>query len=151
MDTTHVLAEVEATSITAPNSDFPKAMRYWRLVRRMSQMELALEADVSTRHISFLETGRARPSRAMILQLADALIMPRPAHNSLLQQAGYANSYPMTPLDSHLIAPLRDALASMMDKHNPWSAIFCDKHWRVIKSNQGAATLLDALRSRGRK
>lgn len=133
-------------SIATPQSDFPEALRHWRLVRRMSQMELALEAGVSTRHISFLETGRARPSRAMVLQLADALMMPRPAHNSLLQQAGYANSYPMTPLDSHLIAPMRDALASMMDKHSPWPAILCDKHWNVIKSNPSAATLLDALR-----
>jgi transcriptional regulator with XRE-family HTH domain len=146
MDTTHLLAEVGTMSITAPHSDFPEALRHWRLVRRMSQMELALEAGVSTRHISFLETGRARPSRAMVLQLADALMMPRPAHNSLLQQAGYANSYPMTPLDSHLIAPLRDALASMMDRHSPWPAILCDKHWNVIKSNTSASALLEMMR-----
>lgn len=126
--------------------DFPEALRHWRLVRRMSQMELALEAGVSTRHISFLETGRAKPSRAMVLQLADALLMPRGAHNSLLQQAGFSNSYPMTPLDSDLIAPLHDALTSMMDKHSPWPAILCDKHWNVIKSNPSADALLSVLR-----
>ena len=128
------------------DQDFPEALRHWRLVRRMSQLELGLEAGVSTRHISFLETGRAKPSRAMVLQLADALMMPRGAHNSLLQQAGFANAYPMTPLDSDLIAPLHDALASMMDKHNPWPAILCDKYWNVIKANPSADILLTALR-----
>jgi transcriptional regulator with XRE-family HTH domain len=146
MDIMCLMNDAATMSITTSNPDFPEALRHWRLVRRMSQMELALEAGVSTRHVSFLETGRAKPSREMVLQLADALMMPRSAHNSLLQQAGFSNSYPMTPLDSDLLAPLHDALAAMMDKHSPWPAILCDKHWNVIKSNVSADTLLTELR-----
>lgn len=109
-------------------------------------MELALEAGVSTRHVSFLETGRAKPSRAMVLQLADALMMPRSAHNALLQQAGFTHLYPTTPLESELIAPLQNALSLMMEKHSPWPAILCDRHWNIIRANPTADTLISALR-----
>ncbi len=126
---------------------FGQALRHWRNVRRFSQLELALEADVSSRHLSFLESGRAKPSREMVLQLADALMLPRGTRNGLLAQAGFASAFPSTPLESSQIAPLLQALLSMMDKHAPYPAMLCDSHWNVLQANPSAQALLAPFHS----
>ena len=126
---------------------FGQALRHWRDVRRFSQLELALEADVSARHISFLESGRAKPSREMVLQLADALMLPRGTRNALLAQAGFSNAFPSTPLESGQIAPLMHALLSMMDKHAPYPAMLCDSHWNVLQASPSARALLAPFHS----
>ena len=138
----------KSESSVAPHQDgFGSALRFWRGVRRMSQLDLALEAAVSARHISFLESGRAAPSRAMVLQLAEALLLQRVTRNQLLTLAGFATTYPATPLESEALAPLRAALQDMMDKHAPWPAMLCDRHWNVLRANPAAEGLLSSLGS----
>lgn len=128
-----------------PADSFAATLRRFRAARHMSQMDLALECEVSTRHLSFLETGRAQPSREMVLQLADGLTLPRPARNGLLQAAGFAALYPTSPLDSEVLGPFREILAEMMARHAPNPALLCDRHWNVLQTNPSADALLGAL------
>ena len=128
---------------------FPATLRAWRVARGMSQFELAETVGVSTRHLSFLETGRARPSRDMALALAEGLMAPRAARNAMLLQAGYAPHYPATPLEAEALAPLRAILAQMMDRHAPYPAMLCDRHWTIQDANAPAHALLSALNQGG--
>jgi len=128
-----------------PEDDFPEALRRWRRLKHMSQLELSLSSGVSARHVSFLETGRARPSREMVLQLADALTIPRGARNAFLIRAGFAPLYPQTPLDSEALAPFRAAMFEMMRRHAPDPAILCDRHWTMLDANAPARALLGPL------
>lgn len=111
----------------------------------MSQFDLAETVGVSTRHLSFLETGRAKPSREMTLALAEGLMAPRAARNALLAQAGFAPHYPASPLDSAALAPLRAILTEMMERHAPFPAMVCDRHWTIQDANASARLLLAAL------
>lgn len=131
----------------SPRDDlsFPAALRAWRLARGMSQFDLAEAVGMSTRHLSFLETGRAKPSREMALALCDGLMAPREARNALLMKAGYAPIYPSSPLNSEALAPLRAILTEMMHKHAPNPAMVCDRHWHVLEMNATAAALLAPL------
>ncbi len=113
----------------------------------MSQLELALDCSVSARHLSFLETGRAKPSREMVLQLSDGLVLPLASRNALLQAAGYAALFPASPLESEALRPFRAVLQEMMDRHAPFPAILCDRHWQIRDANATAAALLAPLRS----
>jgi len=124
---------------------FPATLRAWRQARGMSQFDLAETVGVSTRHLSFLETGRAKPSREMALALAEGLLAPRAARNALLMQAGFAPLYPATPLDSAALAPLRAILSEMMARHAPYPAMVCDRHWTIQDANPAAKLLLSAL------
>ncbi len=99
------------------DAHFCTLLREWRRARGLSQLELALEADVSARHLSFLESGRAQPSRAMTMQLAQALLLPRAATNALLASAGFAPAFPATPLSAESLAPFRAMLEEMMRRH----------------------------------
>lgn len=112
----------------------------------MSQLELALDCNVSARHLSFLETGRARPSREMVLQLSDGLVLPLAIRNALLQAAGFAALFPASPLESEALGPFRAVLQEMMDRHAPFPAILCDRHWQMRDANATAAELLAPLR-----
>src|SRR4051794_37029606 len=96
--------------VASPPSRVGDLLRDWRQRRRMSQLDLAVEADVSARHLSFVETGRSRPSRELVLHLAEHLDVPLRDRNALLLAAGYAPSYHETPLDAAELAPVRDAL-----------------------------------------
>ncbi len=125
---------------------FPATLRAWRVARGMSQFALAETVGVSTRHLSFLETGRAKPSREMALALAEGLMAPRAARNALLTQAGFAPHYPATPLDSAALAPLRAILSQMMAQHAPYPAMICDRHWTIQDANPSAHMLLSALK-----
>lgn len=126
-------------------SAFAVALRRFRASRRMSQLDLALASDVSSRHVSFLESGRAQPSRDMVLQLGAALLLPLQARNALLQAAGFAPVFPATPLSSDSLRPFRAILNDMIARHSPYPAMLVDRHWTVLEANESARRLLDAL------
>ncbi len=123
-------------------TEFGSILKEWRKVRRFSQLDLSLEADLSARHLSFLESGRSKPSREMVLRLSDALQLPRPAANQVLNAAGFAAVYPSLPDDAPELAPVNQAIDKMLEKHDPYPGIAVDRYWNVVKSNQGAQMLL---------
>jgi transcriptional regulator with XRE-family HTH domain len=117
-------------------------LRRWREARRLSQLELALEADVSPRHLSFVETGRAMPSREMLLTLANALDVPLRERNVLLLAAGYAPTYAETSLDDPRMSQVRAAIEIMLRSNEPRAAIAHDRYWNVIMANDAFVRLL---------
>lgn len=117
-------------------------IREWRERRRLSQLDLACEAGVSTRHLSFLETGRARPSRDMLLTLSDALKAPLRARNSLLLAAGFAPAYAERSLDDPALAGVRRSIELVLTAHEPFPALLVDRGWRMVASNRAVAPLL---------
>lgn len=124
---------------------FPDALRTWRQFRRRTQLDLALDARVSQRHLSFLEAGKAAPSRQMVLQLADALDLPLRERNALLQSAGFAAVYAEQPLAAARLAPVREALACMLAHHAPYPALVVDRDWHLVEANAGVHRLLAAF------
>ncbi|WP_415401952.1 helix-turn-helix domain-containing protein [Tateyamaria sp. SN3-11] len=124
---------------------FPGTLRTWRKARRFSQLDLAGEANVSARHISFLESGRARPSREMITRLSEALTLPLDARNQMLTHAGFAARYPGRPWDDAEMAPIRAAVGHMLDTHAPYPALAVDRLWRVLQMNAPARMLYGLL------
>jgi transcriptional regulator with XRE-family HTH domain len=125
--------------------DFGHHLRSWRGRRHMSQLDLALAADVSARHVSFLESGRAKPSRAMVLQLCEALEVPMLARNAFLDAAGFAAAYQRRDFTSDDLAPFEHAVSWTLDRHAPYPAFAIDRHWRLLKTNSIAAALLGAV------
>jgi transcriptional regulator with XRE-family HTH domain len=117
----------------------------WRQRRRLSQLDLALEAGVSTRHLSFVETGRSRPSPEMLLHLAEQLQVPLRERNQLLLTAGYAPQYNARSLDDPELAPIRDALGHVLAGHEPYPAIAVDRGWNLVASNGALGPLLDGV------
>ncbi|MEO1089701.1 MAG: helix-turn-helix transcriptional regulator [Pseudomonadota bacterium] len=124
---------------------FGVAMKEWRARRRMSQLDLGLSAEVSPRHISFLETGRARPSRTMVLRLCDELEVPRAARNQLLAAAGFAHAYAERALTETDMRPVRLAVDWMLERHAPFPAFAVDRHWNLVELNRTAAQLFSGL------
>jgi transcriptional regulator with XRE-family HTH domain len=120
-------------------------LREWRGVRRLSQLALALEANVSARHLSFIETGRARPSRDMVLHLADALDVPLRERNALLNAAGFSAAFAHSPLDEPAMRPVREALDRILAQQEPHPAVVMDRHWNIITTNSGAVRLFSKL------
>ena len=118
-------------------------LKEWRRRRHMSQLDLALEAGISTRHLSFVETGRSRPSAEMVMNLAERLEVPLRDRNQLLLAAGYAPAYAQRPFDDPELGPVRDALQRVLDGHEPYPAIVVDRHWEMLAAN-GAVALLTA-------
>jgi transcriptional regulator with XRE-family HTH domain len=110
-------------------------LRQWRERRRLSQLALALEAEISTRHLSFVETGRAKPSRAMVLHLAERLDLPLRERNILLLSAGYAPAYAETALDSPPLAEVRAAVRQVLAGHEPYPAVVVDRGWNLVEAN----------------
>src|SRR3954452_24235408 len=117
-------------------------LRDWRSRRRLSQMELALDGDVSARHLSFVETGRSKPSRELVLQLADHLEVPLRERNALLLAAGYAPSYAERALGDDAMTPVRDALERLLKGHEPFPAVAVDRQWELVAANSPALALL---------
>jgi len=117
-------------------------LREWRQQRRRSQLDLALDAGVSTRHLSFVETGRARPSREMLLRLCEELEVPLRERNRLLLAAGYAPLYRETPLDSGELAPVRQALRRILRVHEPFPALVVNVRWELVLANGPALQFL---------
>ncbi len=120
-------------------------LRAWRERRRVSQLELALRADSSARHISFVETGRSRPSEEMVLRLAEHLDVPVRERNSLLLAAGYAPHYPETPLDDPALGALREGLERLIQCYEPYPALVVDAAYNVVAANRGITMLLDGV------
>lgn len=120
-------------------------LRMWREHRRMSQLSLSLDAGVSAKHISFLESGRATPSRAMVLTLAEVLSMPLRARNDLFLAAGLAPVYPQHRLDDPELASARRAVDMVLRAHEPSPAIAVDRHWNLIIANRAFAPLIAGL------
>ena len=120
---------------------FGNLIRDWRNQRRMSQLDLALAADVSARHISFLETGRSQPSRGMVLALSESLGVPRATRNVLLNAAGFAQAYRARDLDDEDMAPVREAMDWMLERHAPYPAFAFDRHWRLVRLNSVSTAL----------
>lgn len=121
---------------------FGSVLKEWRGQRRMSQLDLGLEANVSARHISFLETGRAKPSRQMVLHLCETLSVPRGARNSFLNAAGFAPVYKSRTLDEKDMAHVRAAVDWTLSRHDPFPAMALDRHWVIVKANRAAQMLL---------
>ncbi|MER7194204.1 helix-turn-helix domain-containing protein [Streptomyces flaveolus] len=120
-------------------------LRAWRERRRISQLELSLRADSSARHISFIETGRSRPSEEMVLRLADRLDVPMRERNALLLAAGYAPHYPETPLDDPALDALRAGMERLIRGYEPYPALVVDARYDVLAANRGIAMLMDGL------
>ncbi|MFB7508705.1 helix-turn-helix domain-containing protein [Streptomyces broussonetiae] len=142
-----IVATGPSASATAPAADkgVGPLLRAWRERRRVSQLELALRADSSARHISFIETGRSRPSEEMVLRLAEHLEVPVRERNSLLLAAGYAPHYPETPLDDPALDALRGGLERLIQGYEPYPALVVDATYTVVAANRGIAMLLDGV------
>ena len=128
---------------TTSLSPVGRHLRKWRGARRMSQLDLALQADASARHLSFVETGRARASRDMLLRLGEALEMPLRDQNVLLAAAGFTPAYTESSLDETAMRQVSRALDLMLAKHEPYPAFVVDRLWNMVRAN-GAAQRLTA-------
>ncbi len=123
-------------------------LRDWRQRRRLSQLDLALEAGVSTRHLSFVETGRSKPSPEMVLHLAEQLEVPLRERNQLLLAAGYAPQYGARSLEDPDMSPIRDALGRVLAGHEPYPALAVDRGWNLVASNAALGPLLEGVAPR---
>lgn len=129
----------------ASAADFGALLRHWRRHRALTQEALALDAGVSTRHLSWLETGRAMPSRAMLLRLAERLDVPLRERNRWLAAAGYAPLYAERTLAEPALEGVRRALQQLLDAHEPWPALAVDRHWHLVAANAAVPRLLARL------
>ena len=137
---------MSTTTLTQKHDNgFGRLLRSWRERRKRSQLELSLEADVSQRHVSFLESGRAKPSREMILQLAEVLDIPLRDRNLLLNSAGFTAVYPARPLHSEEMSAVRQALELTLQHHNPYPAMVVDRAWNLLLQNTAAMRFINLL------
>jgi transcriptional regulator with XRE-family HTH domain len=118
-------------------------IRFWRGRRRLSQLELALDANLSTKHLSFVENGRSRPSRQLLVHLAQRLDLPMAERNRLLLAGGFAPAYLELPYDGAMMQPLRESLKRLLDAHQPNPALIVDGLWNLIEANPAASLLWD--------
>jgi transcriptional regulator with XRE-family HTH domain len=130
---------------TAAQPPIGELLRTWRQRRNLSQLELALSAAVSTRHVSFMETGRSRPSREMVLRLAEELEVPLRERNALLLAAGYAPAYAERPLDAPEMTAVRQALDRFLRAHEPYPAVVVDRYHNLVSANDALDLLLDGV------
>ncbi|MFE2841949.1 helix-turn-helix domain-containing protein [Streptomyces scopuliridis] len=141
-------AQVSAAGFTAARAAEPAVgplLRDWRKRRRVSQLELAIRADSSARHISFIETGRARPSEEMVLRLAERLDVPVRERNTLLLAAGYAPRFTETALDDPAMDAVREGLERLLRGYEPYPAVVVDGTYTVVAANRGIAMLMEGL------
>ena len=124
-----------STSVSTSAGTVGRQLRRWRERRRLSQLELAVRADVSTRHVSFVENGRARPSSTMILRLAEQLDVPLRDRNALLVSGGFAPEYPQESLTATSMAVVNDAVNSVLEAHQPFPALVIDRQWDLVAAN----------------
>jgi transcriptional regulator with XRE-family HTH domain len=120
-------------------------LRDWRSRRHLSQLALATEARISTRHLSYLETGRARPSRDMVLHLCEHLDVPLRERNTLLVAAGFAPVFPQRPLEDPALGPVMQAVRTLLAAHEPFPALAVDRHWSILATNAAVAPLLEGV------
>jgi transcriptional regulator with XRE-family HTH domain len=132
-------SDLRSSSPPGPrNADVGALLRHWRTARRLSQLELSLDADISSRHLSYVETGRSQPSREMVLRLADALEIPLRERNTLLVAAGFAPRYFETGLGAPEMAQLRSAIDLILRHQEPYPAFVLDRHWNIRMANAAA-------------
>jgi transcriptional regulator with XRE-family HTH domain len=120
-------------------------IRFWRTRRRLSQLELALDGNLSTKHLSFVETGRSRPSRQLLIHLAQHLDLPIAERNRLLLAGGFAPPYLELPYDGAVMQPLRESLRRLLDAHQPNPALIVDGLWNLIEANRAASLLWEGV------
>src|ERR671916_2317734 len=130
---------------TATSQGIGALLREWRERRRVTQLELALEAGVSTRHLSFVETGRSKPGREMLLRVLEQLKVPFREQNRLLLAAGHAPAFPERSLDDPDLAPVRDALDVILSGHEPYPAVAVDRVWNLIAANSAMFALTESV------
>jgi len=134
-----------ASAPSAANAPVGELLRHWRQYRRWSQLDLASEAEVSTRHLSCMETGRALPSREMLLRLAERLDVPLRERNRLLTAAGYAPMYRERPLADPALQPAYAAVQRVLHAHDPYPALAVDRHWNLVAHNRAASAFMAGL------
>lgn len=127
-------------------SSIGKALKHWRRLRGLSQLELSLRADVSARHLSFIESGRSRPGDTVVLRLAGALALAHRDTNALLAAAGFSPAFRETPLEEDSLTPFRRVIELMLKCHEPFPALVLDRAWNVIDLNSAAEALFPSLR-----
>src|SRR5277367_3647840 len=120
-------------------------LREWRQRRHLSQLDLAGDAEISARHLSFVETGRAAPSREMVLKLAERLDVPLRERNVLLVVAGFAPAFPQRALDDPALKPVRQAIDLVLRAHEPNPALAVDRHWNLVSANRMVMPLLEGV------
>ncbi|MCG6113606.1 MAG: helix-turn-helix transcriptional regulator [Mesorhizobium sp.] len=130
-------------SVTSPSAGM--LLREWRQRRRLSQLGLALEADISQRHLSFVESGRAAPSREMVMRLSETLAVPLRQRNHILAAAGFAPVFSARAMDHPRLRPALDAIQLVLKGHEPYPAIAVDRHWNMVASNASIAPLLEGV------
>jgi transcriptional regulator with XRE-family HTH domain len=130
---------------TTSKSAVGSLLQYWRRTRQLSQLSLALEAGVSPRHVCFLETGRAHPSREMLLLLASALKIPLRERNALLLAAGFAPAYLEAKLEATELAPVRRAIDAILRQQEPYPAVVMNRQWNILLTNHAAARFFGFL------
>ena len=113
-------------------------LREWRAARRLSQLDLSLDANISARHLSCIETGKSQPSRTLLMRLADVLDMPLRERNALLRAGGYAPSYPESALDTPAMGRINKAIAFILEQQEPYPAFLMNRHWDILAANQAA-------------
>jgi transcriptional regulator with XRE-family HTH domain len=123
-------------------------LREWRQRRHLSQLDLAGDAEISARHLSFVETGRSAPSRDMVLKLAERLDVPLRERNVLLVAAGFAPAFPQRPLDDPALRSAREAINMILKAHEPNPALAYDRHWNLVSANRMLAPLLEGVPQR---
>ncbi|MGV0794940.1 helix-turn-helix domain-containing protein [Mycolicibacterium sp. XJ1819] len=133
------------TTIDARAPAFGALMREWRQRRRLSQLDLAIEADVSARHVSFIETGRSSPSRSMVLRLAEVLDVPLRERNRMLLAAGLAPVYGERSLDDPDMGPVRAGIERVLNAYNPFPCVVVNRSWGIVMANAGSGVLLDGV------
>src|SRR4051794_13792006 len=121
-------------------------LREWRKRRRLTQLDLALDSGISARHLSFVETGRSKPGREMLLRLLERLDVPFREQNRLLLAAGHAPAFPERPLDDPDLAPVRGAIDLILARHEPYPAIAVDRHWNLVAANSVVVLLMQGVR-----
>jgi transcriptional regulator with XRE-family HTH domain len=126
------------SAATATATSFGSLLRDWRQRRRLTQLDLSVQADVSARHLSFLETGRARPSREMVLLLADELDVPLRGRNELMTAAGFAPAYTEHSLDDAELGDVMGSLQRILQGHQPYPAVLVDGYWNMLGANRAA-------------
>ncbi len=143
------MATISMPTLASPGASFGALLRAWRQRRRRSQLDLALDAEVSQRHLSFVESGRASPSREVVMRLAEQLDVPLRERNTLLLAAGYAPFYAERPLDDPAMQAARGAVDLILRAHAPHPALAVDRHWQMIAANASVAALLAGVADAG--
>ena len=129
----------------AAGSQLGTLLQYWRKTRSLSQLALAHDAEVSPRHISFLETGRAKPSREMVLLLSNVLDIPLRERNVMLLAAGFAPVYAETRLEAPELGAVQKALRAILSQQEPFPAVVMDRHWDILQTNEAAQRFFGLL------